>query len=247
MKKDPTVRDQLLDEIIKLEVNLTEIPVLPKLFTNDVTPESLATSVQEQGGCFAIISDEGGIIETLGGLYSNGVANVDILLKGIDGGLHRVRRRDREYDLKPILTIVLAFQPQILNNMAERGRFAATVCSIGFCSCIPRASSDPEPTMGRPSLTRLPAAFRNRVLQLLYYDPTQNSKQVNGGTLTLDPDASHHWRNFQAAIELELRPTGHSSGARGWGGKLPGFTLRIAGLLHLATKFHLESSPIPSA
>ena len=37
------------------------------------------------------------------------------------------------------------------------------------------------------------------------------------------------------AIERDLRPDGRLHEIQGWGGKLAGFTLRIAGLLHLAT------------
>jgi hypothetical protein len=84
-KDDAKERENLLEEITKLEMELTEIPVLPKLFANDATPESLATSVHEQHSRFAIISDEGGVTETLAGLYTKGAANIDILLKGIDG------------------------------------------------------------------------------------------------------------------------------------------------------------------
>lgn len=246
-KDDPTIRDQLLDEIVKLETNLTEIPVLPKLFTNDATPESLATCVQEQGGYFAIISDEGGIIETLGGLYSNGVANIDILLKGIDGGLHRIRRRDREYDLRPILTILLAFQPQILNNMAEKRAFCGNGLLDRFLFLCPESKLGSRTHDGPPIPDEIVRAYVDRIIGLLYYDPKNNLKEVNGGTLSLDLEAAQHWRAFQAAVELELQQTGRLAELQGWGGKLPGFTLRIAGLLHLASKFSPKMSFLPSA
>ena len=57
---DAAARTKLMNEVAEQEANVTEIPVLPKLFTNDATPESLATSVAEQNGRFSIISDEGG-------------------------------------------------------------------------------------------------------------------------------------------------------------------------------------------
>src|SRR5262245_28199524 len=111
---DEKKRLLLVEEITALEATLTPAPVLPILFTNDATPESLASLIHEQGGRLAIFSDEGGIMETLAGLYSNGVANVDILLKGIDGGEVRIRRKDRSVILNPYLTVLLAVQPAVI-------------------------------------------------------------------------------------------------------------------------------------
>ena len=42
------------------------------------------------------------------------------------------------------------------------------------------------------------------------------------------------WRELQQQIEIELRPDGRLITCQGWGGKITGFTLRIAGLLHVA-------------
>jgi Protein of unknown function (DUF3987) len=69
---DTLEQQQLINDIIQKEAALAEIPVLPILFTNDATPESLASLIHEQDGRLAIFSDEGGILETLAGLYSHG-------------------------------------------------------------------------------------------------------------------------------------------------------------------------------
>ncbi|MBX7149982.1 DUF3987 domain-containing protein [bacterium] len=74
-------------EIPELESKLRELrdslPIIPQSYTTDVTSESLATLLDEQKGIVAIISDEGGVTEVLSGLYSNGSANVDILVEYI--------------------------------------------------------------------------------------------------------------------------------------------------------------------
>ena len=88
-------------------LHLCEPPALPALFATDATPESLAISAHEQGGRFAIFSDEGGLLETLGGPYNHGHANIDILLKGIDGGAVRIRRKNHDINLYPYLIIIL--------------------------------------------------------------------------------------------------------------------------------------------
>lgn len=92
-EKNLLLQKDLIHEITEKEAALIESKTLPLLFANDATPESLATNVHEQGGHFAIFSDEGGITEALAGLYTGGVANIDILLKGIDGGHLRVREK----------------------------------------------------------------------------------------------------------------------------------------------------------
>lgn len=106
-ERDTEKQKNLFKDITELEINLKEPGVLPLLFATDATPESLAVSTYEQGGRFALFSDEGGILETVAGLYSHGNANIDILLKGIDGGEIRVRRKERSFNLNPYLTIVL--------------------------------------------------------------------------------------------------------------------------------------------
>jgi hypothetical protein len=49
--------------------------------------------------------------------------------------------------------------------------------------------------------------------------------------LTLSPGALEAWKELQTIIEYQLRPTGTLAHCQGWGGKICGFTLRIAGLL----------------
>jgi hypothetical protein len=137
--KDPLDREALIREIATMESQLPEIPALPQVFANDATPESLAQSVYEQGGCFSIISDEGGITETVSGLYTGGSANVDILLKGIDGGHLRVRRRERQYDVNPHLTVLLAVQPKILLNMGQKRAFSGNGLMERFLFVLPKS------------------------------------------------------------------------------------------------------------
>lgn len=82
--KDIDQQNQLREKVAELEAKLVPPRALPSLFGNDLTPEALAHRVHEQDGRYAILSDEGGVLETLSGLYSNNAANIDILLKGID-------------------------------------------------------------------------------------------------------------------------------------------------------------------
>lgn len=117
-------QQKIIQEITVKESTLVEIPIAPVLFVNDVTPESLTALMHEQNGRLAIFSDEGGILETLAGLYNNGLSNVDILLKGIDGGDVRVRRKDRSITINPFLTIALTVQPIIIQKWEKSARIS---------------------------------------------------------------------------------------------------------------------------
>lgn len=231
--KDDAEQQRLMDRIADKEATLTQIPVLPVLFINDATPEALATLVHEQGGRMAIFSDEGGIIETLGGLYNSGSANIDIFLKGIDGGEVRIRRKDRHIGINPYLTIVLTVQPIVIRRMAEKRVFLGNGALERFLYVVPKSQLGYR-THDKPAISKaLYAAYHDKITGLLnqFYFRRQD-KIVSAHVLTLTAQAYSAWREFQYLIEIELRPEGKLANCPGWGGKICGFALRIAGLLH---------------
>lgn len=229
-QKNNLARQTLIDEITMLETQLTEPPVLPSLFANNVTPEALARLTSQQGGRFAVISDEGGTIETLSGLYSQGQANVDILLKGIDGGDFRISRKDYAFILNPFLTILLVVQPTVIQKMAMKYAFSDNGLLERFLYVLPKSKLGYR-THNTPAVApTLQAAYNQQVKSILNLSLSNQTIQL----LTLSPTAFKSWHDFQAAIEVQLRPDGDLALCQGWGGKLAGFTLRIAALLHIA-------------
>ncbi len=233
-EKDPLEQQRLIDEITTKETNLIEPPALPLLFINDATPESLTTLVHEQHGRLAIFSDEGGILETLAGLYSNGIANVDILLKGIDGGEVRVRRKDRSVMLKPYLTIVLTVQPSVIQNMGGKHAYTGNGTLERFLYVVPKSKLGYRTHATPPLSTATENAYHAKIRMLLdrFYSSQEEKQQPF--ILKLAPEALADWRDFQSMMEGELRPNGKFYSYQGWAGKISGFALRIAGLLHVA-------------
>ena len=67
-------------------------------------------------GRAALISSEGGIFDTLAGIYTKNV-NIDVMLKGYSGDPIRVDRigRDSESINNPALTILLMAQPNVVS------------------------------------------------------------------------------------------------------------------------------------
>ena len=203
---------QLTSEVAQQEMELVEIPVVPQLFMNDVTPESLANTLYEQGGRLGIFSDEGGIFETLAGLYSQGTANIDVLLKGIDGGSVRVRRKDRSFSLNPYLTIVLAVQPAVVRHLTEKKAYAGNGALERFLYVLPRSKLGYR-THAMPAVSEaLRQSYQDRITQLLNLFVLPENKSLSPHAkiiFTLTAAAQSAWRAYQAAIEIQLRPSGN--------------------------------------
>lgn len=170
----------------------------------------------------------------LGGLYTNGHANVDIVLKGIDGGHLRVRRRDRNFDLTPYLTFVLTPQPIVIQNMSEKRAFIGNGMLERWLYVLlkPRLGYRTHDTPPVPK--HIEQAYHEAIKKLLDIPTLMEDGVEQTRVLTLSPDASKEWKEFQKTIEPMLRQHGKLALCQGWGGKLCGFVLRIAGLLHVA-------------
>jgi hypothetical protein len=244
--KNPAERVCLFNEINELEAKLPQPKSMPQLFANDATPEALAQNVHEQGGRFAIISDEGGITETLSGLYTGGTANVDLILKGIDGGDLRVRRKDRSYDLKPFLTFILIVQPRIIQSMGERQAFRGNGMLERFIYVLPASKLGYRTLNTAPVPMDVQVAYGQSMRRLLDIQPIVDERgQEQPQILTLAPDAASLFTQLRHKVEADLRPGGQLHGCLGWGGKLAGYSLRLAGLMHVAE--HGERIRIVSA
>ncbi len=234
-EKDPLVRRTLYAHIAQLEAQLTQVPPYPRLFGNDLTPEALAVALHEQGGRFAIISDEGGITETLAGLYSEGAANIDVLLKGIDGGYVRINRKSGDpIELQPYLTLALAVQLRILQNMGRKRTFQGNGALERFLFTVPKSNLGYRKLQGAPVPAQVGADYCACIRKLLALTPRMPERFPVPHVLTLSPEAEQVFAGFRAEVEQLMRPSEKLHEISGWGGKLPGFTARIAGLMHVS-------------
>jgi hypothetical protein len=226
--KSSEEQEDIANKIAEKEKNLPEIPPLIKLFGNNFTTESLADDVYEQGEKFAIISDEGGVIETLSGLYTSGNANVDIVLKGIDGGDVRIRRKSYSYNINPHLTFLLVVQPQIFLNMASKKSFNGNGALERFLYFMPNSNLGYRTHETQPIQESLIKDYHSIITKMLEIDVS--GKPIK---LVLSEVAKKEWRNFQNSVEFQLRDEKKLENCRGWGGKISGFALRIAALIHV--------------
>jgi hypothetical protein len=209
-----------------------EVPVVPRLIADDITPEAAASLLAEQGGRLAIISAEGGIFDIIGGRYNANVPNMDLWLKGHSGDPLRVDRKGRapEHIPAPALTLGLMFQPAVLNTIAANPQFRGRGLLARFLYSRPPSKvgrRDPEPApMDREAVTAYEAHVGELVAGLAEWssDPA---------VLVLTDDARREVVNLLAEVEPMLVGDGALSTLRDWGGKYVGAVTRLAGMLHL--------------
>jgi hypothetical protein len=235
--KKPEEREQLFAEVERIEANLTVIPVPPKVYLNDVTPESLARALDEHDGKVAIISDEGGFTETIAGLYSGGHANYDVVLKGWDGSRVRLKRKDQDLDIQPFISVLLLVQPQVLRNMAGQRALKGRGLLERFLYVLPNSRLGHRTLNTKPVDSGVRRSYSEALRKLLDMPVRKDQSGFDQPRhLTLSAEAVSRLNAFRSELEPQLAREGRLHVCAGWGGKIAGNCVRIAGVLHVMEK-----------
>ena len=210
------------------------VPKEPRLFTDDATPEQLATMLADQGGRLAILSAESEIFEVIAGRYS-GNPNMNVFLKAHAGDALRVDRKGRPSEAidDPALTLGICTQPAALAALAAIPGAAGRGLLGRFLFSVP------EPNIGRRETNPAPAdpathtdyAFNLSSLILSLRDLDMPVH------LELAPDAARLLDAVAEETEQAMAPAGPLAHLTDWGAKAVGAMMRIAALLHLAEHF----------
>jgi hypothetical protein len=232
-KADAGKRDEATAEAVAaaLAAEAITVPNLPRLIADDVTPEKLSGLMAANGGRMALISDEGGIFDTLAGRYS-ATPNLDPYLKGHAGRPMLVDRtgREGEYILRPALTVGVMAQPSVLRKFGSNGDLAGRGLPARFLFALPRSRAGWRNDDAPPVAEHTGARYAERVHDLAaslaeWEDPAVVA--LTGEAKTIRAEATN-------VVERQLRPGGSLRDMREWANKLSGTTLRLAGLLHVA-------------
>lgn len=123
--KTDEARREIIEEIKTMERVLPEIPISPRLLADDFTPEALGMLMERHEQRIGVLEAEGGLFDTLSGKYSNGIPNLDAVLKFWSGESCQIDRRGRESIFldDPHLTLVISPQPEIVQGLANRPGF----------------------------------------------------------------------------------------------------------------------------
>ena len=227
MMRKPDVATEM--ELHHLTDCLDTMPVLApqRYIADDCTVEALTRLMAQNGGIISVISEEGGIFDNVGGRYNNGQAHFDVLLKGYCGDPIRVDRigRDEELIQRPTLTMILAVQPvvinQIIQNTAMMGR--GLVARILFCSPVSQIGHRSFLSPAIPDAVK--AAYTNLINHLMSI-PVPREPHA----LTLTAEANEIMDAYFSAHEKYLAGAGQA--IPDWASKYIGTVMRIAGLLH---------------
>lgn len=225
---------EIREEIERTELDMPAEIHAPRLFTGDVTAERLQTLLVEQGERMAVITDEAGIFTIMAGLYSGGIANIDVFLQAHAGSAVRVDRADREaYLSNPALSFGLALQPGILADVAKNPRFRASGLLARFLFTLPESNvgkRDVRKRMPIPAAVKL--AWSEGIATLLEGRRLVPDDPV---PLAFTADALECWIEFLEEIEGKIGVHGELEPISDWASKLPGAVARMAGLIQLAS------------
>ncbi|MEU6720193.1 DUF3987 domain-containing protein [Nonomuraea sp. NPDC046802] len=219
-----------------LELEKTIVPAKPALFTNDSSPEKLASLMAAQGGRFAVLGPEGKIFSILAGRYSK-TPDLQAFLSGHAGEEMRIDRigRDSERIEAATLTLGVCVQPGVLARLGDTPEFREQ----GLLGRI--LYSLPDPMLGSRKASPAPIPIP---VQQTYSDNMTGLVLSLHGTaervrprhmLTFTPEAREAIIQLLDQTEPRFCFGGDLHHMTDWGGKLVGATVRIAALLHLAT------------
>lgn len=230
---DDEERNLINREIEKIKLDIPEEIHAPRLFTGDVTAETLQAMLVKHGERMAVLTDEAGIFMVMAGLYSGGNANIDVFLQSHAGSPVRVDRADREaYLARPALSFGLALQPGILQDVASNRRFRDSGLLARFLYAMPESTVGKRDVRRRvPIPERVKAAYDAGIFGLL---ERRTLFPDTPKRLSFTDPARETWLDFCEVIERQQGDGGKLESISDWSAKLPGAVARVAGLIELA-------------
>jgi replicative DNA helicase len=213
-----------LDAAVK-EFDALPVMRVPRVIVDDVTYEK-AADLLVQHGFIAVVAEESGIFDTMGGLYHGGTERLDLFLKGHDGSPHAVDRVSRPNTLikSARMGFFLSVQRYVIEALSKQEGFMGKGILPRFLFAIP----DSLVGTRRPDPEALPEALKatyGRRIQEMLAAPAMPAR------IRLSPQAEALRRHASAELEPRLRTD--LSEMVPWASKMLGRTLRIAGVFHL--------------
>lgn len=225
-KAEPGELEQIAKEIAECTV-----PVPKQLYSDDVTTEKLVSIIATNGGYASLISSEGGIFDTLAGIYTKNV-NIDVMLKGYSGDTIRVDRIGRESEsiMDPALTILLMAQPNVVSDVLGNATFRGRGLTARFLYSMPESFVGERKYRSTAVTPEIYHNYESRIVNLL-----EDEYPEKQSIITLSPEADQMLEDFANWLEPKLK--NELSEIADWAGKLVGNVLRIAGLLCRADRY----------
>jgi hypothetical protein len=214
---------------------------VPQIWTQDVTPENLGTIMADNDERMAILSDEAGIFDIMGGRYSSGIPNLDIFLQSHAGSSVRVNRGNRPpvFMQSPALTLGLSPQPEVLRGLTEKPSFRGRGLLARFLYVLPHSNLGFRTLETNPVKPECSAHYAEVIAAILRHEMANNEQgEPCPHILKISDDALQVWQVFAHKVEVGMREGETYAHLTDWAAKLPGAAIRIAALLHIARHAH---------
>lgn len=232
-KRQKAIEDQVskgkadMAELDKIAQEITDFEELRplQLYVDDITTEKLVSVMAANHGRAALVSSEGGIFDTLAGIYTKNV-NIDVMLKGYSGDPIRVDRIGRESEsiMNPALTVLLMAQPNVLSDVMRNTTFRGRGLTARFLYSMPASFVGSRNFESRSVPPEVYQAYEQKIVNLLEDEYTRTPEMI-----TLSAEAAAKLTEF--ANEIEPRLVSDLAEMSDWAGKLVGNVLRLSGLL----------------
>jgi Protein of unknown function (DUF3987) len=222
---------RLRGEVAELERALPDVPAPFQMITGDTTIEKLGPLLVNNDECMSIFDDEGGFLEILGGRYSGGIPNLELVLQAYSGSPHQASRLGREGVTlhSPALTIAISPQAEFLRGLAVRKPEFRTRGFFARCLFLLPPSPLGYRAGDGPSIPASVEREHDKAIRALL-----SAKRPADGpeVIKLSAEARAVWLAFWVHIETTMREGGSLEHMRDFAGKIPGAAARIAGNLH---------------
>jgi hypothetical protein len=230
----------------------TVTPPLPRLTTEDVTPEKLAVLLGDAGRIIAASDEGSAFFDNLAGRYS-GSTSWDVFNKAHSAGDLIVDRKgsDTVITYDPALTLAIATQPKTLTDLwgkpgvEGRGVLARPLYSLP--AVVYSAGKAP------PAPKEVLDEYERRI-RTLYEDTPELAYDEDGHPrpteLRFDPEAESLFEQWDLEVADEVRARAQrdddDSAYLGWLSKLTGQTARLAAIIHVTTHWSAGAGPTSS-
>lgn len=224
--------DVTAEEMAELQTQISNIPVcnFRRIVVDDITPESLVNQLEENG-TLLMISDEAGMLGNFSGRYSNNIPNLDLLLKSWNGETYICDRATRTSIVlkKPYVSICLACQPYVFNDMIKNTAFRGSGLIARLVYCFPVSNIGSRRYDTQPVPVEVAENYQKLVYKLL--DRKFNYHDKNEQYLHFDGQAYNEFVDYYNR-HIEPRLLTDFAFCKDWGGKYHGLILRLCGIIH---------------
>ena len=201
-----------------------------KLTLTDATPEALVRELHNHGEAIGIMGDEGTILSILGGVYSKGGVNYDIILNCYDGTYYTLSRQTSEDIILycPLLTMGLMVQPGPFREAMTNSNFSSKGLLQRFLFSFPKSMAGhiPFETPDVPKI--LKDGYSELITRLLRMSRTDKPP-----ILEVCHEAKLLFKDYHDMLQRSVQPGGIFENSKDYANKQLSKALRIAALLHL--------------